>query len=1090
MISSGRCAWASRRRASAGASTSGRRGSASASASASYGTGTRVVVQDEYGNFVEMDIGDLFGSGFIVDDEDDSDDDDGFLDLDDDDDLDYVVWASTPGNFTSSFQASWQSNGRKPRRAKQQAAAEAPLSMDEKELLLRELPRQYRAAAQQMFGARLQTLRNLDELAQLIEAVDEINSMGVQFEVMHDEFGKGVGSSGSSSGRRRTGGGGGGRRTSGGRGGAGRSSARSGGALVLTDDDFSLQRLPIPVLRNFTIEGAWQQSLGRRPYVDWAYTRAKVRLGPGVTLTLDKVLSRRSRSDPSFRAPGFDLVTDDSGRDADDPAAFAVIIVNNTVNLQDCAGSSSTDLPYEQQCILSSGGVYIDLGLYCYSLDVYGNQVKTGYVSAVLNSENQCYQYMTVECTKQYGGVVGCYNYMITQQQQQQQAHSPPPLPPPPAGGAAGSSALWEIPAAAGNASDGGGTGGSSSSGDTQAVIIGSVVGGVVGGLLIAASITWTTVALMRRRRRRLATCGASSSSSNPAKAADGTAGCYDQSEAAATSPNTSMAAAALAANAGVFWSLVPVTPLTPFQPHILLNVTPVPAQKATAAASLAPTSRQLRQPVTASRPPRPPSGSTSLASLSHEFGSGNNAFEKITAAAASNGGVGKVTTAAGSEVAAANCSSVDTHASLTTKGNGGAAAVYTDLHVVLTDVVIGKGAFGKVVEGLYRGRRVAVKQIDMGLLLLQPPCSATAVLNGDTPPPNSQQQQQPAQRPPLLASSAALYPPRTATFAAPEAAAVAAAAGGTAAAVDLGALPRQLLLIPQSATEAQQLSLLYAQPLMTATASTGALLVAASDGGYCSNSADPQQQQGPQQTGAAPAAAGGAQPGQANRKIQDALIATLEQEVQVLARVQHPNIITLLAANLVPPNVCLVMELMDTSLDRLLYKDPSRPLPLSLAVHIALQVARALEYLHPTIIHRDLKDFGLSRLRSSTLITQEPGVGTGPYMAPECFDVNNIAITDRADCYAFGVLLWELIARSQPWAGLSVVAMAVRVVVNGERLPMSPLALAGAPAKLQKLVTQCFDADPRRRPAAADIVKVLLLLQQQLVTGVYDSSY
>lgn len=91
-------------------------------------------------------------------------------------------------------------------------------------------------------------------------------------------------------------------------------------------------------------------------------------------------------------------------------------------------------------------------------------------------------------------------------------------------------------------------------------------------------------------------------------------------------------------------------------------------------------------------------------------------------------------------------------------------------------------------------------------------------------------------------------------------------------------------------------------------------------------------------------------------------------------------------------------------------------------------------------------------------------------------------------DCYSFGVLLWELVTRSQPWAGLTVVAMAVRVVVNGERLPMSPLALAGAPAKLQKLVTQCFEADPRRRPAAAEIVKVLMLVQQQLAAGVYDS--
>ncbi|KXZ53735.1 hypothetical protein GPECTOR_6g652 [Gonium pectorale] len=47
----------------------------------------------------------------------------------------------------------------------------------------------------------------------------------------------------------------------------------------------------------------------------------------------------------------------------------------------------------------------------------------------------------------------------------------------------------------------------------------------------------------------------------------------------------------------------------------------------------------------------------------------------------------------------------------------------------------------------------------------------------------------------------------------------------------------------------------------------------------------------------------------------------TLAQEVEVLARCQHPNVIRLLAASLEPPRVCLVMELMDTSLERLLYQ-------------------------------------------------------------------------------------------------------------------------------------------------------------------------
>ena len=64
---------------------------------------------------------------------------------------------------------------------------------------------------------------------------------------------------------------------------------------------------------------------------------------------------------------------------------------------------------------------------------------------------------------------------------------------------------------------------------------------------------------------------------------------------------------------------------------------------------------------------------------------------------------------------------------------------------------------------------------------------------------------------------------------------------------------------------------------------------------------------------------------------------------------------------------MCLVIELMDTSLERLLYGGgpaggPRPPMPLSKVLHVAIQVCEALAYLHPTIIHRDLKVSGPPR--------------------------------------------------------------------------------------------------------------------------------
>ncbi|KXZ44067.1 hypothetical protein GPECTOR_74g681 [Gonium pectorale] len=232
--------------------------------------------------------------------------------------------------------------------------------------------------------------------------------------------------------------------------------------------------------------------------------------------------------------------------------------------------------------------------------------------------------------------------------------------------------------------------------------------------------------------------------------------------------------------------------------------------------------------------------------------------------------------------------------------------------------------------------------------------------------------------------------------------------------------------------------------------------------------------------------------------------MGTLAQEVEVLARCRHPNVVRLLAANLTPPRVCLVMELMDTSLDRLLHGGgaQSGALPGRMALHqvlhIALQVARALAYLHPTILHRDLKpanvlvsepnsatpvvklaDFGLSRLHNTVVITRNPAVGTAPYMAPEVFDVLNQRVTDKVDIWAFGVILWEMLTGQRPWPGLDPVQIACAISIRGARLPLESLPPERCPAKLRALLTACWEQDPSRRPAAAEVVKTLALVQE-----------
>ncbi|KAG2494221.1 hypothetical protein HYH03_007577 [Edaphochlamys debaryana] len=244
------------------------------------------------------------------------------------------------------------------------------------------------------------------------------------------------------------------------------------------------------------------------------------------------------------------------------------------------------------------------------------------------------------------------------------------------------------------------------------------------------------------------------------------------------------------------------------------------------------------------------------------------------------------------------------------------------------------------------------------------------------------------------------------------------------------------------------------------------------------------------------------------------ALTAALAQELEVLARCQHPNIVRLLAACVEPPRPFCVLERMETSLDKVLYgkapgpdcagKGGSALLPLPMVLHIAREIARGLDFLHPTIMHRDLKpancllndpwgpnpvvkisDFGLARLRETMLVTCEPEAGTAAYLAPECFDVaSSGCLTHRADMWSFGVLLWEMLAGVRPWQGMAPVPIAIQVTMWERRLPM-PLTdgpgsdLSRWPRRPVRLIASCWERDPQRRPAAAEVVKQLTLMME-----------
>ncbi|GLI60535.1 hypothetical protein VaNZ11_002682 [Volvox africanus] len=220
----------------------------------------------------------------------------------------------------------------------------------------------------------------------------------------------------------------------------------------------------------------------------------------------------------------------------------------------------------------------------------------------------------------------------------------------------------------------------------------------------------------------------------------------------------------------------------------------------------------------------------------------------------------------------------------------------------------------------------------------------------------------------------------------------------------------------------------------------------------------------------------------------------TLLQEMAILARARHPNIVRCYGGCLQPPEIFLVEELLVCSLHDFIYHPHGDHSPLKL-LGLARDVALGLAYLHPTILHRDLKpsnilidmngrakiaDFGLARYKLRThLSTHSLEAGTTPYLPPEVFDQQVKHLTDRSDVYSLGMIMWELFTRQPPWHNMRDVAIAYNVHVNKARPPMPPKEKC--PPRLARLIQACWAHRPRDRPSAAEVVKELTLTITQL---------
>jgi eukaryotic-like serine/threonine-protein kinase len=217
--------------------------------------------------------------------------------------------------------------------------------------------------------------------------------------------------------------------------------------------------------------------------------------------------------------------------------------------------------------------------------------------------------------------------------------------------------------------------------------------------------------------------------------------------------------------------------------------------------------------------------------------------------------------------------------------------------------------------------------------------------------------------------------------------------------------------------------------------------------------------------------------------------LARFSREAQVLASLNHPNIAHIHGLEDADGIRALVMELVDgpTLADRI----AQGAIPLDDALPIATQMAEALEAAHEQgIIHRDLKpanikvredgtvkilDFGLAKamepagtstanaMNSPTISMHatQAGIilGTAAYMSPE--QARGKLVDRRADIWAFGVILFEMLTRQRAFEGEDI-SITLAAVLKDD-LDWSALP-ADTPAHIRTLLRRCLRKDPQKR--------------------------
>jgi len=232
------------------------------------------------------------------------------------------------------------------------------------------------------------------------------------------------------------------------------------------------------------------------------------------------------------------------------------------------------------------------------------------------------------------------------------------------------------------------------------------------------------------------------------------------------------------------------------------------------------------------------------------------------------------------------------------------------------------------------------------------------------------------------------------------------------------------------------------------------------------------------------------------------------ELEARAAAALNHPNILAVFQMGTYARVPYMVTELLEgTTLEEAIRRGP---LPFRKVIDYGVQVAHGLAAAHEKgIIHRDLKpenlfitkdgrvkilDFGLAKLtqpkqpsdRSPTLTRPGVVLGTKGYMAPE--QVRGLEIDYRADIFAFGAILYEMVMGRQTFQRPTS-ADTMSAILNEEPAPISQLA-PDTPVALEKVIRRCLEKNAEQRfQSASDLAFALQALSDPALSSITAAS-